>query len=303
MEPKPGCLLCGAENHTVLYRAESGTSDSVAPSAHHSGHGPFVRCRGCGLVYAHPAPDPDRLADGYRAYADDAYLAEESGRARTARKVLRAIRRVKPGGRVLELGCACGILLNEFRKAGYETLGLELSAWAGRIGRERYGLTILPQPLESAGLGDRGFDVVILNDTLEHLADPVRTLGECRRILKDDGLLYLFTPDVGSVAARRLGARWWNVVAAHTALYTATTLDALLDRCGFRGRRTASHGRTFSLGYWLTLGRKLAPGLAQAALAVATVLGLHRLPVTINFFDQLEYTAVKDDRVPRGGGC
>lgn len=303
MELNSGCLLCGADQRALLYPAATGPGDSVAPSAHHSGHGPFVRCRGCGLVYAHPRPDPARLADGYRAYADEAYLAEEAGRAGAARKVLRAIRPVKPAGRALELGCACGILLHEFQQAGYATLGLELSEWAGRVGRERYGLDIRPQTLEAAGLGDREFDVVILNDTLEHLADPVRTLGECRRVLKDDGVLYIFTPDVGSVAARRLGGRWWNVVAAHTALFDAATLERLLGRCGFRGRRLPGHGRTFSLGYWLELGRGLAPGLAGAAGALAAALGLRRLPVTINFHDQLELIAVKGDRDPRGDRC
>lgn len=41
--------------------------------------------------------------------------------------------------------------------------------------------------MESLEIDDDSFDLVIHSDTLEHIADPVRGLSECRRVLKREG--------------------------------------------------------------------------------------------------------------------
>ena len=53
---------------------------------------------------------------------------------------------------------------------------------------------------------DGSFDVVVHSDTLEHLTDPVRALGECRRILRPEGALCFTVPIVvGRLSRRRDG--------------------------------------------------------------------------------------------------
>lgn len=41
---------------------------------------------------------------------------------------------------------------------------------------------------------DESFDCVLVTEVLEHVPDPVKALGECRRVLKANGKLFLTTP-------------------------------------------------------------------------------------------------------------
>jgi ubiquinone/menaquinone biosynthesis C-methylase UbiE len=53
---------------------------------------------------------------------------------------------------------------------------------------------------------DAAFDIVIHSDTLEHVANPVHALGECRRVLKPGGGLCFTIPTiVGRMSRSRDG--------------------------------------------------------------------------------------------------
>src|SRR5207249_515472 len=106
-------------------------ADSLSPTCHRTGeHGDLYECRECGTVHQPSLPPGAELADLYRGMRDDAYLAEEPGRRRTAARLLDAIGRYVPAGRLLDVGCGHGLLLDEARRRGYEVEGVELSASA-----------------------------------------------------------------------------------------------------------------------------------------------------------------------------
>ena len=103
-----------------------------------------------------PAPSCTTL---YRDMRDDAYLTEEAGRRATAARLLDLIAAQVPAGRLLDVGCGHGLLLDEARRRGYDTVGLELSREAARHAREALGLDVREVPLEdfddAAGLRRR----------------------------------------------------------------------------------------------------------------------------------------------------
>ena len=95
---------------------------------------PGVRCD----VYASPRP-----RDIYKYYVDNvdsAYVANAPLRIATARRVLEKIRELRPGGRLIDIGCATGDFLSVAREY-YDVEGLELSSWA-RAEAERQGLKV-----------------------------------------------------------------------------------------------------------------------------------------------------------------
>jgi 2-polyprenyl-3-methyl-5-hydroxy-6-metoxy-1,4-benzoquinol methylase len=108
---------------------------------------------------------------------------------------LRTVLRHKlPPARVLEVGCAHGGFVTLLRWQGYDAVGLELSPWVVDFAQRTFDVPVLLGPVERQDLPERSFDVVVLNDVLEHLADPVATLEACVRLLKDDGALIIQTP-------------------------------------------------------------------------------------------------------------
>lgn len=98
-------------------------------------------------------------------------------------------------GRFLEVGCARGHLLAEMRLRGWDVRGIEISARAAQLARERTGAEVHHGGPEDAPFGAGSFDRVGLFDVLAHLADPVQTLRVIRSLLVPGGHLVLSTVD------------------------------------------------------------------------------------------------------------
>src|SRR5437763_13947520 len=179
MNPPTACRVClgplalMASGSDVAPRPES-----FAPTCHRPGaHGDLYRCEACGTVQQPSLPRGEALHDLYRRMRDDDYLVEEEGRRRTARRLLDMLDPAPSSGRLLEVGCGHGLLLDEARRRGWSVTGLDLSMEAAHHARERLGLDVIEQPLEEASLGDERFDAVVIADVLEHLDDPARGLA------------------------------------------------------------------------------------------------------------------------------
>jgi 2-polyprenyl-3-methyl-5-hydroxy-6-metoxy-1,4-benzoquinol methylase len=99
-----------------------------------------------------------------------------------------------PPARVLEVGCAHGGFVSLLRWAGYDATGLELSPWIASFARQTFDVPVLVGRVEDQPLDPASFDVVVLNDVLEHLPDPVDTLRRCVELLRPEGLLLIQTP-------------------------------------------------------------------------------------------------------------
>ncbi len=139
---------------------------------------------------------------------------------------------VRPGARVLELGCGAGCVSAELARAGYEVTGVDghrslLAVACTRAPQARFFCHDLRRGLPDVERGT--FDVVGLFDVVEHLDDPVQALGEALRFAKPAGYV------VGTVPA--LMALWSSidVHAGHKTRYSKRTLAATLG--AVRGAR------------------------------------------------------------------
>jgi SAM-dependent methyltransferase len=93
--------------------------------------------------------------------------------------------------RLLDVGCGTGWLAEHF--ADYRGLDGSPEAVAAATAKGRdVALADLDAPLE---LPDASFDAVVCKDVLEHVADPVALVRECRRVLRPGGLLFASSPD------------------------------------------------------------------------------------------------------------
>jgi len=102
------------------------------------------------------------------------------------------------GGKILEIGCAQGKLLNELKGKGFEVHGIELSRGAAAIGKKQFGLDILTTPVEDREVQTRFrcyFDVVVCIDTLEHVEYPSEFFRAVASILKSGGTFIVSTPN------------------------------------------------------------------------------------------------------------
>lgn len=114
------------------------------------------------------------------------------------------------GGRVLDVGCGGGFLLEELARRGHSGVGIDLSPESVEIARARLADIgaggRLDAQVGSAYEPPRGpFDLVCLTDVLEHLEDPRACLRALRGQMAPGGLLVISTPNRRSLP----GARRW----------------------------------------------------------------------------------------------
>jgi SAM-dependent methyltransferase len=101
----------------------------------------------------------------------------------------------RPPAKVLELGAAHGGFVALMRWAGFDATGLEMSPWVADLARQTFEVPMLVGPIEQQDFEPGSFDVVVAHDVMEHLPDPIATLGRAVDLLKPDGLLIIQMPE------------------------------------------------------------------------------------------------------------
>ncbi len=141
-----------------------------------------------------------------------------------------------PPGRILDVGCGPGFLLSAVGE-GWERHGVEVSALAAEHARA-YG-QIHNGLLADAAYPDGYFDVVVLHHVIEHVADPSALLRGIRRVLAEDGLLILATPNFDSGCARRFAEKYRLLHdRTHITLFSDDSMRRFLRDHGFRIARS-----------------------------------------------------------------
>jgi SAM-dependent methyltransferase len=160
------------------------------------------------------------------------------------------------GGRVLDLACGEGYGSNMLATKAGEVVGLDANPEAFEHARLRYRR---PNLSFERGLvetfGEPGtFDAVVFLQTIEHVQDPVAVLGHIRALLAENGVAYISTPNVLTLAppgAEKSGNPW------HIKEYRAAEFRALcetgfddVELLGlFHARKLRLHALALKLGW------------------------------------------------------
>ncbi len=148
---------------------------------------------------------------------------------------------MRPGASVLDAACGAAPGLRFFDRDHQSALiiGLDVAPAALSAARQMLPHAQLVQadldhPLPFAAAS---FDLIILREAIEHIADGAATLAACRRVLRPGGCLALTTPNRwdGRRPLFRLARRVWSGEAdpTHTHIYSPTEMRAVLQQVGF----------------------------------------------------------------------
>ena len=133
------------------------------------------------------------------AYSEfQAVMLDEQGRRRKAAKILAVLRHFLgradfSGLKVLDIGCSAGFISDELRLAGADVIGLDIDEPGLEKAKQRFGgqVEFILAPGDAIPLPPGSVDIVVFNHIYEHVPDPGAVMAEIRRVLKDEGVVYL----------------------------------------------------------------------------------------------------------------
>ncbi|MBI3769934.1 MAG: class I SAM-dependent methyltransferase [Deltaproteobacteria bacterium] len=277
------CAVCGGTDATRLFEKDGF---------------PIVRCRGCGLVYVNPRLTPQALAGLYEGQE----ISPAAYYVRTARQDelsfaqrLALIERYHDPGTLLDLGCGPGTFSAVARSRGWHPVGLDVNSQSVAHCRD-LGLEAICDVFPSPALSGRRFDVVVMNDFLEHLPDPGAALEAAGTLLAPGGVLFVTTPDVGSLMARLTGVRWLHLKPnEHLNYFDRRTIDRLLTRTGYRVKYLRAIGRVRNLAVALEKMRAYGELASTVARLLIPVRLAERINLPLNPGDEMVVIAAKAD--------
>ena len=211
-------------------------------------HYAVLECSDCEASFVRPCKADDRLYEAiYRnvarvpGYARYSVLADELLHSRDPLtqiagteecyyaivKSLRAKCPEKSGVRICEVGCGQGYLTYALTRAGYDSVGVDISAKAIDLARGRYGNHYFCGNIEEFVKSNDKLNVILATELIEHLENPVLFARSMLAALKQGGCLILTTPNklLG-------GTQIWDteLPPVHLSWLSKTSMQRLADR-------------------------------------------------------------------------
>lgn len=212
------CPICGTANaDSLLYKAG----------------GYYVKCLDCSLVFADPVFKDDELKLYYESNHNlQSVVVKEDSVFYDAiyNAGLGIIEQHTVGLRILDIGCSSGQFLKCASKRGYDVVGVELNETEAEQARAA-GLNVVSDANELDGK----FDIITMWDVLEHVKDGKTFIKSLSSRLNDDGVVFIQTPNVYSLAARIMHGKC-NMFDGleHVNLYGEQSIGVLAELVGMK---------------------------------------------------------------------
>tara|TARA_B100000315_G_scaffold258560_1_gene311185 strand:+ start:1915 stop:2811 length:897 start_codon:yes stop_codon:yes gene_type:complete len=206
------------------------------------------RCPDCLLKFRYPKEDARSNLEFYQEEYSEGMTTEMPSDAEIARLMetnfagsdrdlsinVGLVDRHARKGRLLDYGCSWGYGLHQFRQAGFDAVGFEISKPRGDFGREKLSVEILNDFKQLEALTPGSFDVIHTSHVLEHVPDLKYALNTFRRLLADDGVLFIFVPNAAGQQAREMGLKWGHHISEkHVSALDAEFFRRSLPEYGF----------------------------------------------------------------------
>jgi 2-polyprenyl-3-methyl-5-hydroxy-6-metoxy-1,4-benzoquinol methylase len=151
---------------------------------------------------------------------------------------------LRPGLRVLDVGCGSGGLAQRLRRIGLDAHGVDPFIKADILD----GATVLVRRARLEELDGR-FDLLMFHHSFEHMPDAAGTLRAAAARLVPGGRLLVRVPLCDSEAFEHYREHWVQLDAPrHLYLHTQASLMALAQRCGFTCEQVVHDATAFQ--FW-----------------------------------------------------
>lgn len=235
------CPVCGSPDKAFLSTVrdvEYYTTDDTYD---------YFQCQSCQTVYLRDPPI-DQLSviypDNYYSFNEEDLRPFSLGgvlygvKKFLDKRFLRKISGTVAGDSLsaLDIGGGTGFILDCLKEADPRvgtTCVVDLDAGARQVA-EGKGHSFLESTIEDAELG-QNFDVVVMYNLIEHVADPEAVLRKISTVMNKGGVLVLKTPTTEGINFRMFRHKYWGGYHAprHFVLFNRQNFKMMVDRLDF----------------------------------------------------------------------
>jgi SAM-dependent methyltransferase len=202
-------------------------------------------CANCSLRFTQDVADQSTIG---KYYQSDNYISHSDTKTGLVNSLYHSIRKVTlnlkrslvqkqtqlKSGAILDIGCGTGAFLNTMKDAGWKITGLEPDETAIKKAKSLY--QIHPQsPSELFNLTEQQFDAITMWHVLEHVHQLNEYFFQLRKILEDNGTLFIAVPNYTSFDAQFYKETWAAYdVPRHLYHFSPKSMEMLVKRYGMK---------------------------------------------------------------------
>lgn len=229
------CPVCGSYSHRVIFK-----SKDFRFKMNNDIFFNVVSCNNCSLFFLNPRPKKSHIAEVYplRFYEKDKSflfkLIEPCFRI-SQQLTIRLLKKHRKNGKTLDIGCGSGDFVLAMQKNGYDAWGVEPNLYAKEFAINCIEGRILCKDIKECNFSPKSFDIITMFQSLEHIDEIKSLFGEIKRVLKDDGLLYICVPNMDFFEFKLLGPYSYNLeVPRHLYFFRRKSIKEFLLKNGFK---------------------------------------------------------------------
>ncbi len=204
----------------------------------------FVQCLNCELQYVNPTLKDELILEFYNSEAMNFMqnvLLKSAAEVRKNRIHIpraRWLHQIAPSCShpiLLEIGCSVGYFLEAAKEVdAWSLFAVEPNEDSARRVRKELGVEVYDSLLNNADLESQVFDVVVGWEVIEHIKNPKEIVSHCWKILNDQGVLVMSTPNVCGFDFEILGPQNRSYSPpGHLIYFNPESLTRLLRESGF----------------------------------------------------------------------
>jgi ubiquinone/menaquinone biosynthesis C-methylase UbiE/CTP:molybdopterin cytidylyltransferase MocA len=223
----------------------------------------IVKCDGCGFMGINPQPTDQEIEN---IYSDNYFLLSNSKEGEkhsrylkytTAQnylnlleKYLKNTEQTLKGSRLLEIGIGFGDFLLAAKNRGCLVTGIEYSKSAIERARIKVGdsVTLIQGGVSNLSPTDR-FDIIVFNDVLQNVRDPLNFMKTVYNALNKGGTIFCTITSLDSKTAKYQKTNWIEFKLEHLFYFNDKNARRLIAKSGFAEIAVLPARKTLSLKY------------------------------------------------------